>query len=220
MRAEHLFQWLIAATRDDSPDATNCLKVVAIVQAALQDGTLAKECMCKTVILITKRKGDLRGFDLIEVLWKAIVSLINRWSMAEISFHDTLHVFRSGRGTGTAALDANLLQQITAMREAVLFKVFLDLWKAYDNLDQDRGLKLLDAYEVGPRAVRLLQTYWYQLTMVAKAGGYFGHLFKGYQGVTQGNPLYPNIFNMVVGVLIRHWVTVVTPPEEDTGDLV
>ena len=34
MRAEHLRQWLIAEMRDDSPDATNWLKVVAIVQAA------------------------------------------------------------------------------------------------------------------------------------------------------------------------------------------
>ena len=31
MRAEHLRQWLIAATLDNSPDATNWLKVVTIV---------------------------------------------------------------------------------------------------------------------------------------------------------------------------------------------
>ena len=43
MRAEHLCQWLIAATWDDSPDATDWLKVVAIVQAAFCDGTLAEE---------------------------------------------------------------------------------------------------------------------------------------------------------------------------------
>ena len=55
--------------------------------------------------------------------------------------------------------------------------------------------------------------------MVAKAGGYFGHLFKGYQGVTQGNPLPHVIFNMVMGSVIHHWVTVVTPSEEGTGGL-
>ena len=53
--------------------------------------------------------------------------------------------------------------------------------------------------------------YWDQLTMVSKDGGYFGCLFKGYQGVTQGNPLPPTIFKMVVGAIICHWVTVVTP---------
>ena len=44
MGAEHLRQWLIAAMWDDSPDATNWMEVVVIVQAEFQDGTLAKEC--------------------------------------------------------------------------------------------------------------------------------------------------------------------------------
>ena len=47
--------------------------------------------------------------------------------------------------------------------------------------------------------------------MVAKAGSYFGRLFKGYQGVMQGDPLSPTIFNMILVAVIRHWVTVVTP---------
>ena len=45
MRAEHLCQWLISETRDNLPDTTNWLKVVAIVQAELCDGTMTKECM-------------------------------------------------------------------------------------------------------------------------------------------------------------------------------
>ena len=42
MRAEHLRQWLISATQDDPPDATNWLNVVAIMQAAFRDGKLAE----------------------------------------------------------------------------------------------------------------------------------------------------------------------------------
>ena len=62
----------------------------------------------------------------------------------------------------------------------------MDLWKAYDALYQEKTLYLLAANGVVPRTVRLLRTYWYRLTMVAKARGYFGHPFKGYRGVTQG----------------------------------
>ena len=54
MRAEHLHHWLIAATQDDSPDATNWLKVVDILHAAFQYGKLAEECMWQTVFLIPK----------------------------------------------------------------------------------------------------------------------------------------------------------------------
>ena len=52
--------------------------------------------------------------------------------------------------------------------------------------------------------------------MVAKAGRHFGHLLKGYRGVTQGNSLPPTIFNVVVDAVICHWVTVVTPTEAGT----
>ena len=61
MQAEHLRQWLITATRDDAPDTTNWMKVVAIVQAAYRDGTLAEECTQQTVVLIPKREGGLPG---------------------------------------------------------------------------------------------------------------------------------------------------------------
>ena len=44
-------------------------------------------------------------------------------------------------------------------------------------------------------------------------------MFKDYQGFTQGDPLSPTIFNVVVGAIIRHWVTLVTPSEEVTGVL-
>ena len=55
--------------------------------------------------------------------------------------------------------------------------------------------------------------------MVAKATGYFGRPFKGYRGVTQGDPLSPTIFNVVVDAVIRHWVKVVTPTEAVMGGL-
>ena len=65
------------------------------------------------------------------------------------------------------------------------------LRKSYDALDRERVLDLITAYGVGPRTVRLLSTYWDLLTMVAKAGRYFGHPLKGYQGFTQGDPCTP-----------------------------
>ena len=64
-KAEHPRQWLITATWDESPDSTNWLKVVDIVQSSLREGMLAEECMWKTVILITKWKGELRGIGLV-----------------------------------------------------------------------------------------------------------------------------------------------------------
>ena len=43
--------------------------------------------------------------------------ILNRRLTSSITFHDILHGFWSGRGTGTATLEAKLLQQLAAMRE-------------------------------------------------------------------------------------------------------
>ena len=61
---------------------------------------------------------------------------------------------------GTAVPEANLFKPLMPMRGAVLFEVFLDLQKAYDALDLESSLELLALYGIGPRTLRLLQTYW------------------------------------------------------------
>ena len=42
--------------------------------------------------------------------------------------------------------------------------------------------------------------------MAARAGGYYRKAFKGARGVTQGDPLSPTIFNVVVDAFVRHWI--------------
>ena len=110
MRAEHLHQWLISENKEDAPDTTNWQNVVAIVQVAFRDGTLAEECMWQTVIFIPKGKsGNFREIGLVGVIWKIMYSLMKRRITGAITFHDVLHGLRTGRGTETATLEAKLL---------------------------------------------------------------------------------------------------------------
>ena len=103
------------------------------------------------------------------------------------------------------------------MREEVLYVVFLDLSKAYDALDRSRCLGILEGYGVGPGARRLLDNYWRFLTMAARAGGYYRAAFKGARGVTQGDPLSPTIFNVVVDAFVRHWLEGLKTAKEEKG---
>ena len=87
MPAEHLCQWLIYATREDTPDVINWHKVVAIIQAEFRDGTMEKESRHKTVVLITKwESGDFGGIGLVERLCNTITSLLNRRLTIAIQF--------------------------------------------------------------------------------------------------------------------------------------
>ena len=104
-------------------------------------------------------------------MWKVVAAILNRRLTASIAYHDFLHIFQAGRSTGTATLKAKLLQQLAALREEILYVIFLDLHKAYDTLDRSRYLEILEGYGVVPRACWLLRTYWGRLSMVARAGG-------------------------------------------------
>ena len=97
------------------------------------------------------------GIGLVEVTWKVMAVILHRRLTTVIKFHDALHRFREGRGTGMATLEAKLLQQLAAMREEVLYVIFLDLTKAYDALDRSRSLEILKGYGLGEKVRRLLR---------------------------------------------------------------
>ena len=100
-----------------------------LVQTSFRDRDLAEEATWQAVVLVPKGKGDYRGIGLVEVMWKVVAVILNRRFTSSITFHDVLHGFRVGCGTGTATLEAKLIQQLAAMREEVLYVIFLDLSK-------------------------------------------------------------------------------------------
>ena len=54
--------------------------------------------------------------------------------------------------------------------------------------------------------------------MVAKAEGYYRSDFRAFRGVTQGYPLFPTIFNVMVDVVVRNWFEVmVESADKESG---
>ena len=95
-----------------------------------QDGVLAEEAAWQKVALIPKGGCYYQCIGLVEVMWKAVAVILNRCFTASITYHNSLHGFWSGRGTGTVTLEVKLLQQAAALREAVLHVILPDLQKA------------------------------------------------------------------------------------------
>ena len=194
IRAEHIKGWLAAARRsgkgettdtekggqeDPREGADNWTRFVDLIQTAFREDELAEEATWQAVVLIPKGKKDYRGIGLVEVMWKVVAAILNHRFTASINYQYFLHCFRAGPGTGTATLEAKLLQHLAALREEVLYVIFLNLHKAYDALDRSRCPEILEGYGVGPKARRQIKTYWHHLTMVARAGGYYGTSFGG-----------------------------------------
>ena len=162
---------MMAANWEESPDPSEWEMVVVLIQAAFCEGYLAEECDWHNAILTPKEKGDFHGIRLVEVFWKTMMEIFICHLTASIQFHDTLSGFSIVRGTGIASLEDNLIQQIMAMKEEVLYEIFLDLHKEYDALDRDLCLDILVPYGVGPLALHLFRKYRDILTIVARARG-------------------------------------------------
>ena len=132
MRAEDLKGWLAAARRgekereaavkyrgirkDEREGAENWARVVELIQTEFREGGLAEETTWQALVIIPKGEKDYRGIGLVEVMCKVVAVVLNRRFTSSITFHDVLHGFRAVRGTGTATLDAKLIQQLASMR--------------------------------------------------------------------------------------------------------
>jgi hypothetical protein len=63
-----------------------------------------------------------------------------------IELHDSLHGCCSNRGTGTAIIEAKLAQQLSHLEFKPFYGIFLDLWKAFDAMDREWCIMLLEGY--------------------------------------------------------------------------
>ena len=83
-------------------ESENWRRVVDLVHSAFREGNLVEEAMWQAVVLIPKGKKDYRGLGLVEVMWKVVAVILNHRLTASTAFHEFLHGFRAGCGTGTA----------------------------------------------------------------------------------------------------------------------
>ena len=122
------------------------------------------------MVLVPKDSGGFCGIGLLEIIQKLITSIMDTWIKESVDFHDALHGFRAFWGTGTAIIEAKLIQQLATLHQVPLFQIFLDLWKAYDTLDHECMLEILEGYGVGPRILGLLRAFWAWQVVVTRQG--------------------------------------------------
>ncbi len=157
MRAKHVKEWLHGMQREEDPEGHGVdgagdswrLFVQQLVQAAWAHGTIPCQLLWIIVILIPKGGEDYRRNGLLEPVWKCIEWVIDH-QLEAIDLHDSLHGCRNNRGTGTAIIKAKLAQQLSYLELKPFYGVFLDLRKAFDPMDQEQCIMVLEGYGAGP----------------------------------------------------------------------
>ena len=72
--------------------------------------------------------------------------------------------------TATAILELKLASSLSREHGEPLFTVYLDLKKAYDSVDREQLLYILDFYGFGNRIKSIISEYWRKKKAVIKKG--------------------------------------------------
>jgi hypothetical protein len=111
------------------------------------------------IVLLPKGGGNYHGIGLFEPFWKVVEKILVK-QLALIKFHDCLHGGLPKRGTGMTSIEAKLAQQLAWRNQCPLYKIYVDLKKAYDAIDRGGMTEILKAYGVGPNFLRLQNLFW------------------------------------------------------------
>jgi hypothetical protein len=171
---------------------------VELIQHIFRASRLPTELSWSVVVLIPKGSVGCRGIGLLEVVWKVVSSIIDIQLKNAIQFHDSLHGFRTQRGTAAATIEVKLRMNLYQGQQQTLYQVFIDMKKAYNTLHRGRTLEILKGYGVGPKILAIICNFWSEHTVVVRQGGYHGEDLKAEQGVTQGDIPSPTMFNIIV----------------------
>jgi Reverse transcriptase (RNA-dependent DNA polymerase) len=196
-RTEDLLRW------QQDEDQTNWNKCIQLIQHVFTTGEVPQRLALSNLVLLPKPDGGIRGIGLLETLWKLISIIIKDRILDSVTFDDALHGFLPTRGTSTAIIEAKLHLDTTITDGNTIYQIFIDLSKAYDSICRTKLLYLLQGYGLGPKVSQVLQNFWQQLWLAPKQGKVYGDPIKSNRGVTQGDPLSPILFNIVVDAVVR-----------------
>ena len=103
LTAEMLKAWHGAAqptdpdVEPDGPSVELWEQVLELVRLAFEEGVVPQDFYHGILVLIPKSSpGEYCGIALLEIIYKFVSSIINRWISLKIEFDDAVHGFREG----------------------------------------------------------------------------------------------------------------------------
>lgn len=210
MKAEHIKAWnrdIDRLRRENQviPPNHPWLEFVSFVQSVFETGRTPARLGIAELVILPKPGGGVRGIGLLEPIWKVISAIIDHRIKVKVKWDRRLHGFLPKRSTGTAITDTRLRSDLATAKLLPYHRVYIDLTKAYDCVDRNVLLQLLEAYGVGPKMRGILESQWAAQQFITKQSGFYGRVIRPTRGVTQGGIESPTLFNIAIDAVAREW---------------
>ena len=127
MRAEDLKEWLRESKHNKYPVRRIWELFVRIIHLEFEGGTLLEELTWMKMVLLPKLKEGYWVIWLVEVMWKVCTVVANCCLKRSVQLHGMPHCFKEGQVTGTATLEANMVQHLAVLAHRPLLRVFMDV---------------------------------------------------------------------------------------------
>jgi len=149
--------------------------------------------------------SNYRGISLLSVVGKVYARVLNdrvKLMTAE-KVMDEQGGFKAGRGCIDQIFAVRQIVEKTIEKDRVVYMAFVDLEKAYDNVNRQKLWNVLEEYGVRGRLLRAVEALYEDGKASVRVGGRESEWFGVHKGVRQGCTLSPWLFNVFVDKVTR-----------------
>ena len=185
-------------------------QITHLANRIYEEGHFPMEMVKSVFIVIPKKPGatkceQFRTISLMSHLTKLILRvLLNRIrgrTKGEIS--EEQYGFRPDKGTRNALFIMRMLSERAIQMQKVLYVCFIDYVKAFDKVQHQALMKVLDMLDIDGKEIELIKNlYWNQLAAV-KIDGKMSNWLNIERGVRQGCILSPDLFSLYTEVIMQ-----------------
>ena len=165
----------------------------------------------KAVLVAVHKKGsrklckNYRGISLLSVPGKVFARILDTRlrQVTESQVMEEQAGFRAERGCSDHIFVMRQLAEKTIEKASKMYAAFIDLEKAYDKVWREDLWKTLGKYGVSGRLLKAVKSLYEKSEAMVKVEGELTESFEMRQGVRQGCPLSPWLFNVFLDGVAR-----------------